>query len=93
MIRDEMEQKFDPTDADQASGLAHAACKVMVQVARAVWSESRGMRMGRDTCRDLSVALNEMAIAMRVLPCGAGGKDVAEFWRKLCAETGLEDQD
>ena len=84
-----MEAKFDPTDADCSRQLAYTACKVMVQVARASGSE-RGMRMGRDTCRELSVALNEMAIAMNVLPYQSSGKDVDEFWRKLCSETGLD---
>jgi hypothetical protein len=89
MIQQEMEQKFDPSDTDGAMHLAYACISVLKHGARAIWAEERGMRMGRDTCRELFVGLTHIAERLRLVPFRPNGEQISELWSKLYTETGL----
>lgn len=89
-VKDKIERLFDPNDADGAAQLARVCVSVLIQGSRAVWSEEKGMRMGRDTSRELVVALTDLADKLGILPDRMSGEAVSAFWRELWAEAGLE---
>jgi hypothetical protein len=88
-ITDQIVQDFDPTDANASSDVAFASVKVLQYVARALWAEHHGMRMGRDDSRELGVALNHLAASLRLLPSRWNGADSDALYARLLAETGI----
>jgi hypothetical protein len=89
-ILDEIRRNFDPTDADAASALSEHCKNVLIYAARALWAEQHGMRMGRDDSRELSIAIQTIAVDLGVLAYRYSGAEVDGFWKKLWAETGLD---
>lgn len=88
-IQEQIVQDFDPTDANAASDVAFASVKVLRYVARALWAEHHGMRMGRDDSRELGVALNQLCSSLHLLPFRWSGADSDALYARLLAETGI----
>ena len=88
-VKEKIEWKFDPTDADKASELSETCGRVLVHASHALWSEEHGMRMGRDTARELRVSCSDMAVSLGILPFQASGKEHDDLWNGLYGQTGL----
>jgi len=88
-LLEEIREKFDATDADKAQSLAEHCKNVLLYAGRALWSEHKGLRMGRDDSRELSVALIQIGIDLGLVEYRPTGKQSDDFWNKVWAEGSL----
>jgi hypothetical protein len=89
-VEEKIVRLFNPSDVGAVEQLARTCASVLIHGSRALWSEEKGMRMGRDTSRELFVALTDLADKLGILPDRMSGEAVSAFWRDLWADTGLE---
>jgi hypothetical protein len=88
-IREQLDQKLDPTDSNVCSDVAYASINLLKYAARAVWAQNHHMSIGRDDARELGVALKDMGEALGLISSRPSGAESDAFFARLLAETGI----
>ena len=77
-----LESKFDPSDVDNAMGLAYESLDLLRLVQRVLDDEGL-VRLGRDQRTELAVRMRRVACMLRLLPPEPSGVEADEFHRRL----------
>jgi hypothetical protein len=88
-LSQQLEDNFDPTDANAASEVAEKALILLRTCQRVLFANNAGMRVGRDDGLALAVHMRDLGAAMCILDHYAGAKESTAFHKALEHEAGL----
>lgn len=82
-LQSEMEQRFDPTDANAAMDLAYESLRAMRLMARAIRAHDDGVRLGRDLSTEMNASLIVLGVRLGLLEYQPRGADTDALFRDL----------